>query len=92
VEQGELGMPEFDKVVFDSLKTGEMSKVISTARGYFIVKVEDRQDGGVTPFEEVRGRIRQVLMNEGSESRYQAWMDSLKQKFKVTYAEARSVK
>jgi hypothetical protein len=33
--------------------------------------------------DEVRGRIRQVLMNEGSDARYQAWIESLKQKFKV---------
>jgi parvulin-like peptidyl-prolyl isomerase len=92
IEKGELGMPEFDKVVFEHLKTGETSKVIATGRGYFIVRVEDRQEGGSTPLDEVRGRIRQMLMNEGSESRYQAWIDSLKQKFKVTYAEAKPAK
>jgi len=84
IEQGELGMPEFDKVVFGQLKNGETSHAIATARGYFVVRVEDRQEGGTVPLEEVRGRIRQVLMNEGSDTRYQAWIDSLKQKYKVT--------
>jgi parvulin-like peptidyl-prolyl isomerase len=84
IEQGELGMPEFDKVVFGQLKVGETSRAVATGRGYFIVRVEDRQEGGTVPLEEVRGRIRQVLMNEGSDTRYQAWIESLKQKFKVT--------
>ena len=92
IEQGELGLPEFDKVVFGQLKKDETSHAIATARGYFIVRVEDRQDGGVTALEEVRGRIRQVIMNEGSEARYQAWIESLKQKFKVTYASSKPAK
>jgi parvulin-like peptidyl-prolyl isomerase len=84
VEQGELGMPEFDKVVF-KLSAGETSKIIATGRGYFIARVMERQDGELTPLDEVRGRIRQVLMNEGSDARYEAWIETLKQKFKVTY-------
>ncbi|NTV53053.1 MAG: hypothetical protein HGA76_08590 [Candidatus Firestonebacteria bacterium] len=92
IEQGELGMPEFDKAVFGPLKAGETSRIITTGRGFFVVRVEDRQEGGAVPLDEVRGRIRQVLMNEGSDARYQAWIDSLKQKFKVTYADSKSAR
>jgi parvulin-like peptidyl-prolyl isomerase len=87
VEQGEVGMPEFDRVVFDRLKVGERSRIVSTGRGYFIVRVEERQESGFIPFEEVRGRIRQQLANQGSEARYQTWIESLKAKYAVVYTE-----
>lgn len=84
IEPGEVGMPEFEQVVFQKLKPGQVSPIISTGRGYFIVQLEDSQEGGVIPLEEVRGRIRQQLMNQGSETRYLAWIETLKKKYKVT--------
>ncbi|MCK5218573.1 peptidylprolyl isomerase [bacterium] len=86
IEEGDTGLPEFDRVVFKQLQVNDVSEVIDTARGYFIVRLEDRQAGGVVPFEEIRGRIRQKLMAESAEQRYQNWIKTLKQKFKVTYA------
>jgi parvulin-like peptidyl-prolyl isomerase len=83
--KGEVGLPEFDREVFEKLKPGETSGVLNTARGFFLVRVEDRQEGSLTPFEEVRGRIRQMLMAEGSETRLQAWIDQLKLKYPVVY-------
>jgi len=83
LEKGEIGLPEFDREVFEKLRVGQTSGVIGTARGFFIVHLEDRQPGGVIPFDEVKGRIRQKLMNEGSEDRYRAWVESLKQKYPV---------
>ncbi len=86
LEAGDTGLPEFDRVVFKQLRVKDVSKVINTARGYFIVRLEDRQAGGVVPFEEIRGRIRQQLMAESAEQRYQNWIKTLKEKFQVTYA------
>jgi parvulin-like peptidyl-prolyl isomerase len=83
ISQGETGMPDFDKEVFGRLKVGQISPVIATGRGYFVVRVSDRQDGGTTPFEEVKGRIRQLLMSQGSDARYQAWIETLKTKYPV---------
>lgn len=87
ISQGDTGMPDFDKEVFETLKAGDTSQVISTGRGYFIVRINDRQEGGQTPLEEVRGRIRQLLMSQGSDARYQAWLETLKGKFKVVTSE-----
>jgi parvulin-like peptidyl-prolyl isomerase len=87
ISQGDTSLPEFDKVVFNKLKVGETSGVIETARGYFVVKLEDKQAGGPMPMEEVKGLIRQKMMSEGSEKRYQAWIQTLKDKYKVIYAD-----
>lgn len=84
IESGDTGLPEFEKAVFSDTEVGKFSGVLSTARGYFIVLVEERQPGGVLPLEEVRGRIRQKMMAEGSEKRLQAWVDSLREKYPVT--------
>lgn len=81
--KGEVGLPEFDREVFERLKPGESSGVLDTARGYFLVLVGDRQEGSLTPFEEVKGRIRQLLMAQGSEKRIQAWLEELKAKYPV---------
>ena len=85
IERGDTGMPDFEKKIFERLEPGEISDVIATGRGYFIVRLEDRQTGGPLPFVEVRGRIRQRLMNESSETRYEAWLEQLKEKYGVTY-------
>jgi|GEM_PF-6878227 len=86
ISQGDTGLPEFEKVVFTKLKVGEVSGVIETARGYFVVKLSDKQAGGQLPIEEVKGLIRQKMMSESSDKRYQAWIDTLKTKFRVTFA------
>ncbi|MEW6516797.1 MAG: peptidylprolyl isomerase [candidate division FCPU426 bacterium] len=90
IEPGDTGLKEFEKVVFGPLALGKPSAVIDTARGYFIVRVEDRQSGGQMPYEEVVGQIRKQIMEEGSEARYKAWIESLKQKYKVEYADKKN--
>lgn len=87
IEPGDTGLREFEKTVFGTLPLGKPSGVVDTARGYFIVRVEDRQSGGQMPFEEVQGQLRKLIMEQGSEKRYQAWIESLKQKYKVEYTE-----
>lgn len=86
IEAGDLGFPELEKAIFKQLALGALSDVVDTARGYFLIKVMDRQDGQTIPFEEVRGRIRQSVMAEGSEKRYNTWIESLKDNYKVVYA------
>ena len=39
------------------LKTGEISKPFRTRKGYFIVKVEEREAAGIQPFEKVRPKL-----------------------------------
>jgi peptidyl-prolyl cis-trans isomerase C len=57
---------EFEEVAF-SLKPGETSDVIETQFGFHIVRLDDRKAGGIPPYEEVRGEIRERFMNERAE-------------------------
>ena len=47
-----------------SLKKGEVSQPVKTDFGWHIIKLEDIQEGGAQPFEQVRNPIRLVLLRK----------------------------
>jgi peptidyl-prolyl cis-trans isomerase C len=47
---------EFDEKIF-ALKSGDISEPISTKRGFEIVKVDSKEEGGYKPFDEVKQQI-----------------------------------
>ena len=66
---GELGyiakgqvVPEFEEAAF-SLKAGEISKVVQTAYGLHILKVEDVQEQKTDPLDKAKNQIRTSLQN-----------------------------
>ena len=59
---GEM-VPAFSKAVF-ALKKGEVSQPVKTDFGWHIIKLEDIQEGGAQPFEQVRDPIRLVLLRK----------------------------
>lgn len=78
---------EFSKATFNT-KPGEMvNYVVQTMAGYHIIKVTDRKEAGVMPFEEVKGDIRTYLENEKKVSSLQKYVNSLKAKTKVVYVD-----
>jgi foldase protein PrsA len=87
IEQGDTGLPEFEKAVFERLKVNEVSGVIDSARGFFIIQVEERQKGGPRPYSEVQEAIRQKMQEKKTETLYQEWMQALRKKYGVTYAD-----
>ena len=61
-----------EKVAF-SLKIGQISDIIKTQAGYEIIKLMDRQGGGIKPLDEVKQGIEMTLMtqrSEGEKERY----------------------
>jgi parvulin-like peptidyl-prolyl isomerase len=63
------------------LEPGQHTDVIPTSDGYYyILQVEDRKKGQVTPLEDVRAQIEQTVISESSQLRQQAWLDSLRAK------------
>jgi peptidyl-prolyl cis-trans isomerase C len=67
---GDLGMfgrgrmvPEFEAAAF-GLQPGQTSDIVETSYGYHIIKVEERQEGSVKPFDEVREMIETTLTSE----------------------------
>ncbi len=56
-------VPEFDTAVF-SLKTNEISPVITTQYGYHILVVTDRKPAGTMPFDEVKEDLADFLKQQ----------------------------
>jgi peptidyl-prolyl cis-trans isomerase C len=66
---GEIGwvrkgllFPELESSVWE-LKTGEVSQVLKSPRGYHIIKVEDRRPAGNTGFDEVKSSLTMYVRN-----------------------------
>lgn len=79
---GELGWFEPNDVMDEilaatkNLKPGQISVVIRTKHGFHIVKLEDHEVPGVKPLADVKDEIRNILMNEQTQTRIQSWIES----------------
>lgn len=72
-------MPEVEKVSF-SLKPGEISDIVETVFGYQIIRVEDKKEAGVEPFDKVKGKINAKVFAEFKQARVSEFVDkSLKE-------------
>jgi len=81
-KQGEL-KKELEEVAF-SLEVGQISEVIETTEGYYIIQLIDKKPPQRAPLEEVREEIQNSLWNERFQSGYQEYMELLR---KVNYVE-----
>jgi len=75
VERGQL-LKEIDNVIF-FLKPGEISDVIETPIGYHILKVYDRKDERVLPFEGVGSQITEKLYRKKAQVKLTEWLEKL---------------
>jgi parvulin-like peptidyl-prolyl isomerase len=81
-------VPEFDKVAFE-LRTGELSKPVHTQYGWHIIHADKpAKPHQSTPFAQVRGSIRQQLLQGKQRAAVQKWLDGVKKEYvgKVSYA------
>ena len=60
------------------LKTGGVTPVLRTARGYQITKVENLQDSTTKPFDEARGEIADKIANNKRGGEYQKFITRLR--------------
>ncbi len=62
--EGSVANKKINKALFE-LPVGRISSPIDTGEALVLVKVLERQEGGIRPFEEVQSEITQRLQNEG---------------------------
>jgi len=81
--KGEL-IPFLERVVF-KLKVGEVSHVIRSPLGLHLIKLVDKREGGVTPLEEVKDKIREIVMERAVEKEFKEMLEELRDRsfFKI---------
>jgi parvulin-like peptidyl-prolyl isomerase len=83
--EGELGRfkkGELDKTLeeaVDKLKTGEVSPWIEARNGWYLLKVEERIESFLQPFEEIRETVQQRLFNERRELKLTEYLKTIKE-------------
>ncbi len=65
------------------LKTGEISEPIENRNRYSIVKILDRQDGELEPFEKVRSKIRRAERLRRRDALMDEWITALKEQYNI---------
>lgn len=79
---GDLGYIDLDKLipevreVASELKIGEISKPFWSPAGLHIIKIEDRKRS--REIEEIRDKVREILIRERFDTKYQEWLSELK--------------
>lgn len=66
-QRGQM-VPEFERVAF-SLGPGAISDLVQTQFGIHIIKVNEKQEGRVRPFEEIKEAIRPVVSTRKAEQK-----------------------
>lgn len=80
-QRGQMVAP-FEEAAF-ALKPGEMSDVVETQFGLHLIKVADRKEAGVMPFEEMKPTIEEHLKQQKISDQLTAYIAELKSKANI---------
>lgn len=69
-------VPEFDKAAF-AMKPGEISGIVTTEFGYHIIKVNQKENARVKPFEEVKADLASELKKQRITEQVQKTADNI---------------
>jgi peptidyl-prolyl cis-trans isomerase D len=74
-QRGQM-VPEFDKAAF-AMKPGELSGIVTTEFGYHIIKVNEKENARVKPFDEVKGDLATELKKQRITEQMQKTADAV---------------
>ena len=75
-KSGEL-LPEFERITFN-LQPGQLSGLVRTKIGFHIIKVTEKREGAIIPYEEVMEKVKGRYIEEESQRLYKAWLQKVK--------------
>jgi peptidyl-prolyl cis-trans isomerase C len=75
-------VPPFDKAAF-AMKPGEVSEVVTTQFGYHIIKMAERRDSTVMPYEKLQPQIQEFLTNQRKRERVNAFIEEAKKRARI---------
>ena len=73
-------VPEFEEAVFN-MEKDEVRGPVQTQFGYHLIKLEELQAGGESPYEEVQSEIERTLMYQKQSEVYSNKLNDLKSKY-----------
>ncbi|MFQ5587949.1 MAG: peptidyl-prolyl cis-trans isomerase [Nitrospiria bacterium] len=65
------------------LDIGSVSEVIKTSFGYHLVFIEDKREAQILPFEEIREKLYQQLLDQKRERTFSKWIEKLRSRTEV---------
>jgi parvulin-like peptidyl-prolyl isomerase len=80
--QGSLAWKEVDRALF-TLPVGELSPIIVDEESFHIVRVVERRDAGMIPFEEAQAEIEERILTAYRDGKVEEFLDSLRQTIPV---------
>ncbi len=85
-KRGEF-MEEFEAIAF-SMSVGEISPVFTTQLGFHIARLTDRKPAVPKPFDEVKDIVRQRIIEQYRDDKFNVFVDGLKQAAKIEDTDA----
>jgi len=76
IKKGKL-LQELDNTAF-ALREGEISDIISTPTGFYILKMLEKKQIEYIPFKDVKDMVKEMVFQEKSEKRVKEWIYELK--------------
>lgn len=73
------------KAALQTLEIGNVSDVIETTEGMYLLLVEERKEASTKSLDEVREAIENELREQQGEELYQGWIKRLRDKYPVIY-------